>query len=383
MTPSGKPRWLGTRVSSELRPVLGARLRAQHLIGPPAPSVADAVHDALAMQSQDPPLARFSIALRTGLSHDDEVVQQLGSGEVLRTHVLRPTWHYVHRDDVRWLLRLTGPKIISGTASRHRQLGIDDQVRDEAFSCIQRALSDGQTLTRKQLHPLLPVTGFARQGQVVGHLLFLAEMDALIASGPSREGEQTYRLMDEIVPEDTPLPSDEAAVHLVQRFVAGRGPSSVHDIQRWCVLAKGQITTALRDSDLAHGHVEGVELWWPADAPPRGDCRGTWLLPMYDEAYGCHDETRFPRPAGHRMGHTHVEGAGAGHGVIIVDGRDIGRFVLTGSARAKKLDLELAPRISTTTRAKTVAPARRLAAFTGAQKVTTSVTDVPAGAETT
>lgn len=363
------PPWLGAPLPPRLRAVLAARLRAQHLLGEAAPDPAAAVHDALAIQSQDPLLARFSLSLRTGLADDAGVRAGLASGEVLRIHVLRPTWHFVHRDDVRWLLRLTGPRIISGMAARHRQLGIDDAVLDKAFAQIQRALSDGAALTRSQLQPVLPTTEFPQQGQVVGHLLLLAQLHGLLASGPARGGEHSYLLLDDVADQDEPLPRPEAVVRLVVRFIAGRGPSAVRDIRRWCVLGKNEVVAALRDSGLCHEVVGGVELWWLPGAPPQGDCRGAWLLPMYDEAYASHDECRFPRVSEHPMGHIHIEGAGAGHGVVVVDGKDLGRFVLTGPGGRKRLELQLSSEVSRTVGQRAQSAARRLARFASAEQV--------------
>lgn len=129
--------------------VVGLRLAAQQLTGPRAPSVAEAVRNSLAVQAQDPPLARWSLGLRSG-ADDASVCAAVDAGEVLRTHVLRPTWHYVHRNDIRWLLELTGPRIISGNRARQRQLGIDEELWAQTQQVLRRALADGP-LTRRQL----------------------------------------------------------------------------------------------------------------------------------------------------------------------------------------------------------------------------------------
>ena len=171
----------------DLDGVLGRRLAAQHLTGDPHAGVADAVGSSLGVQCQDMPLARFSLGRRTGLT-DDAVQAQLATGEVVRTHVLRATWHWVAAADVRWLLALTAPKVESGFGARHRSLGITDAVRDAAFSVLERELAGGVHLTRKELQPLLPVAGLALASQVTGHLLQLAELRGLVVSGAPRSG---------------------------------------------------------------------------------------------------------------------------------------------------------------------------------------------------
>ena len=100
----------------DVRRVLEQRLATQHLTGA-ASTVAGYVSEALAVQSQDPGTARWSIGMRTGLD-DAGVRASIDAGVIVRAHVLRPTWHYVHRDDLRWLQRLTGEKVASSTTTR-------------------------------------------------------------------------------------------------------------------------------------------------------------------------------------------------------------------------------------------------------------------------
>ena len=52
----------------------------------------------------------------------------LAEGAILRTHVLRPTWHFVTPDDIRWLLRLTAPRVQALNAGMYRKLELDAPV---------------------------------------------------------------------------------------------------------------------------------------------------------------------------------------------------------------------------------------------------------------
>ena len=208
----------------------------------------------------------------------------------------------------------------------------------------------GRQLTRKELHPLLPTTDFPRQGEVVGHLLLLAELAGLICSGrPRPDGEHTYALVDEVVGPAPVLDREEAIARLVRGFVAGHGPTSVRDVTRWVRLNAGEVKRALGSGGLESGTVDGVDLWW---LPGRDHgVRGAWLLPMFDEAYLSHDAPRFERPSGHPFDTRHVSASEAGGGVVIVDGRDVGvfrrrlvrgrltvRLFLAAGARASDLD---------------------------------------------
>ena len=179
----------------DLDAVLARRLATQRLSGPAHDTVEDAVGGLLAVQAQDAPLARWSLAMRTGYPTDDVVRSAVDSGSVVRTHVLRPTWHLVLAEDLRWLLALTSPKVVSAMAARTRQLGLDDEavVRREHDRLADR-LRGGQHLTRREL---------ARddlRGERLGHLIMLAELEGLVCSGPLTRGQHTYALVDEWIP---------------------------------------------------------------------------------------------------------------------------------------------------------------------------------------
>ena len=57
-----------------------------------------------AMQAQDFAAAKWALGLRLQRSTDAEVEKAFNDGAILRTHVMRPTWHFVAPADIRWLL---------------------------------------------------------------------------------------------------------------------------------------------------------------------------------------------------------------------------------------------------------------------------------------
>ena len=70
--------------------------------GPAASTPEQVVGELLAVQSQIA-AGRLAIAQRADC-HVTEVEAAIDAGRIVRTHVLRPTWHYVLRDDLAWLL---------------------------------------------------------------------------------------------------------------------------------------------------------------------------------------------------------------------------------------------------------------------------------------
>ena len=79
-------------------------------MGAPFESPEDAVGWLGAVQSQDYAAAKWAHrAANRGATEAD--FDRLATGSILRTHVLRPTWHFVRPADIRWLLALTAPRV--------------------------------------------------------------------------------------------------------------------------------------------------------------------------------------------------------------------------------------------------------------------------------
>ena len=143
----------------------------------------------------------------------------LSSGSIIRTHVLRPTWHFVARDDIRWLLAISGPRVQQGNAGRYRDLGLDDGPRARAEAVIVSALEGGVRLTRNEIGAVLDDAGIDREGQRLPYILMHCELEAVIGSGGLSGKQQTYALLDERVPEGRRVDRDDALVELARRYL--------------------------------------------------------------------------------------------------------------------------------------------------------------------
>src|SRR5947208_3295361 len=76
-----------------------------------------------AMQSQDFAAAKWALGLRTKNATDARVEQAFDEGRILRTHILRPTWHFVTPADIRWMLELTSPRVQAFSGHYYRRSG--------------------------------------------------------------------------------------------------------------------------------------------------------------------------------------------------------------------------------------------------------------------
>nr|WP_277818503.1 crosslink repair DNA glycosylase YcaQ family protein [Cellulosimicrobium arenosum] len=198
-------------------------------------------------------------------------------GAVLRTHVLRPTWHLVRPDDARWLLELSAPRVHRTNGTMYRQQGTEGHVRETEI--VLDAVRGGPR-ARRELADVLAAHGRPLTGLALGYLLMRAELDRLLVSGPARGKQQTYAAFDDRVPAGYgPLGGsfdrDAALVELVRRYLAGRAYATVKDVAQWSGFTLTDVRHAL---DLlgeqvvavpGTGALDGLVLWRLADAGER------------------------------------------------------------------------------------------------------------------
>src|ERR1700687_5137076 len=165
-----------------LRPPL--RLSNQQLTRTKFDQPTDIVAWLGAVQSQDYQAAKWALAMRLKGATDASLDQAFNDGAILRTHVMRPTWHFVAPADIRWLLALTAPRVKALLAYYDRQLHIVAAMLKRSRRVLSQALQGGQPLTRPELEQALRAAGLEQSGQDLGHIAMHAELDALICSGP-------------------------------------------------------------------------------------------------------------------------------------------------------------------------------------------------------
>jgi hypothetical protein len=154
--------------------IVWRRLRAQRLIGAGCVSPEEAVGHLGAVQAQDYGPAKWSIGARVRGATDVAVEAAADAGRILRTHVLRPTWHFVLPADIRWLLEATAPRIRARDARRYAQLGLDGATLERAASVFADALRGGNALTRAAMAAALAGAGVSSEGQRLPYLLMSA-----------------------------------------------------------------------------------------------------------------------------------------------------------------------------------------------------------------
>jgi hypothetical protein len=271
------------------------RMHNQRLTGAGCVTADDVVGWLGAVQSQDYGPAQWSIAQRSGQLTEADLEQALNAGTILRTHVLRPTWHFVRPADIRWMLELTRPRVHALSASGERRQELDAAVFKQAFAALVRALEGGRHLTRTEIAACLQQAGVVAQAGRLGHILMRAELEGLLCSGARKGKQHTYALLDERVPPARRMSPDEALVELTVRYFTSHGPASARDFHWWSSLSMAQVGRAIAaaDSLLDCQAVDGVTYWFAASsAPSTRVSQRAHLLHMFDEYVVGYSETR-------------------------------------------------------------------------------------------
>jgi len=239
-----------------------------------------------AVQSQDYTGAKLGLGQRSRRTTDPKLDRLFDDGAILRTHVLRPTWHFVLPEDVRWMLDLTGPKIQRGLAARYRELELDDKTFVRAHRALTAALAGGRHLTRAELGEVLRQARISTEGQRLPHLLSNAELTGLIVSGPRRGKQFTYALLEERAPKGRAMERSDAIAELTRRYFQSHGPAQLQDFVWWSGLTMAEARTGARlaEAALDHETVDGKEYWFDPKAGRVPDATGVaHLLPNFDE----------------------------------------------------------------------------------------------------
>jgi winged helix DNA-binding protein len=283
-----------------MKSLVTARLRAQRLSGAPFKTAVDAVRWFGAVQSQDYPGAKWALGLRVKGATDAHIDRAYNKGAILRTHVLRPTWHFVVPEDLRWMLALTGPRIRQGMAGRYRRLELDEGTVTRAQAAFGNALSGGRHLTRVELADALRTAGIAPDGQRLPHLISWGELGGLLTSGRLRGKQVTWALLEERVPRARVLDRDEAIGELTRRYFVSHGPAQLRDFVWWSglTLAEARRGVELAGDALDHHAIDGKEYWFDAALPAARVTAVAHLLPNFDEySVGYTDRSAMLHPA--------------------------------------------------------------------------------------
>jgi hypothetical protein len=314
------------------------RLHNQQIVGTTFNDPKSLVAHMGALQAQDYAMSKWAIGVRLPNHTDAQIEAAFDAGTIVRTHVMRPTWHIVPGQDVRWMLALTASKIKAAIASYDREMNLDAALIARSNDLIAKALEGGKHRTRSELMETLEQGGIATSPSRATHFMFHAEQDAIVCNGMVRGKEQTYALLDEKVPKGVELSREEALSELAKRYFTSHAPVSLLDFQWWSGLGMGDARKALDSiksglNSLEHG---GNTYFFPVGTEVSLAARTVFFLPAFDEycvSYKFRDAVF--DPAFHKEA---ITANGIFKPIIVVDGQVVGIWKRT--VKPKNVEIE-------------------------------------------
>jgi Winged helix DNA-binding domain len=317
------------------------RMRSLGLWGPGLATPADVVGHLTAMQAQEHRYARWSVGQRMkGSPNVSSLDRAFDEGGILRTHALRPTWHYVAPHDLRWLLNLTGPRVNAGNARRYQELGLDAKTLARADDVVAEAVASGPR-TRRELADILDAHRISAADQRIAYILMHAELHSVICSGPMRGRQHSYATFDQRVPPGDGPRHDEALAALARRYFSTRGPATLNDFVWWSGLKTSEARRGLAgvSSHLASRVIDDRTYWFTGRSAPPTTPKID-LVQCYDEMIISYSQTRdvLQTSSARFAVPRHIDGF---QHVLLLDGRLLGHWRHTQGRHGSRVETRI------------------------------------------
>jgi hypothetical protein len=239
-----------------------------------------------AIQAQDYNMAKWALGIRLQNSTEIVINNEIDSGSIIRTHLLRPTWHIVSSNDIYWIQELSAPQIRSSLKYRDKQLGLTDTIFRKCNKIFEKTLRDRNHKTREELIQELINAKIEVDNNRASHIFLRAEIDGIICSGKQKGGKPTYAFLTEWVPIKNRTYRDEALKELALRYFTSRGPATIQDFSWWSGLSSNnsKLALELNKSNLISETIENKTFWFvDSSNMPNPINKEIYLLPAFDE----------------------------------------------------------------------------------------------------
>lgn len=315
--------------------IAGQRLQHQQIGDVTFTNPHDVVQWLGAVQAQDYLGALWSLGLRTRHATERTIEAAIANKSIIRTWPMRGTLHFVAAEDVRWMLELLTARVIARSATRYRQLDLNDAVFERSQDLISAALQGGKHLSRSALYQVLEAAKIDTSGQRGIHILGHLAQHGLICFGPRNGKQPTFALLAEWAPQTKLMDRDAALAELTRRYFTGHGPATVQDFIWWSGLtaADAKAGLALVGSQLIHQTIDGTTYWMAHSTTISSRSPSIYILPGFDEyLLGYTDRSVMLDPQ--HTQHVHPGNNGMFSPTIVCDGRVVGTWRRTLKQRS-------------------------------------------------
>lgn len=239
-----------------------------------------------AMQAQDYSMAKWAIGSRCDAT-EAAIEEAINSAEIIRTHILRPTWHFVSADDIYWMLDVSAPQVKKFTASAGKKYGYDAKKLDQTNSKIEKLLAGNNHLTRDEIMQELGIKKTSSVDFLSAAIMMNAELDGLVCNGRMKGKQITYALLEERVSKPkSKLTKEEGLAKLALKYFVSHGPASLLDFSWWSgfppTICKQTINAI--ELQLNSMEIDGQIYWFGNDSSDENNFReSVHFLPAFDE----------------------------------------------------------------------------------------------------
>jgi hypothetical protein len=288
-----------------------------------------------AVQAQEYAAAKWALALRMSNSPTDpEIERAFDEGRILRTHVMRPTWHFVTPADIHWMRELTAPRIRQAMSSYDRKFGLSAAICTRANAAFERAFRQNEFPIRAELGAELKRAGLEAKGVQLALLTIHAEVDGVMCSGPRRGRNFTYALLEKRAPVRRRLERDEALAELSRRYFSSHGPATIRDFVWWSGLTTADAKRGLEIVQATCEIIHGINYWTLGAASAKEAISKTvHLLPVFDEYLVAYQDRSSVNKMNQDSGQVISQNA------LVVAGEKIG--IWKAVSKSKPLNLEV------------------------------------------
>jgi len=240
-----------------------------------------------AIQAQDYQMAKWAIGIRLPKATDVLIEKAIDSAEIIRTHILRPTWHFVATEDVRWMIELSAPQIGKTLNVYSERLELTAKVCSKSNELFAKLLSGGKHMTREELMGELKRNKIITANSIQSlQIMMKAEISGIVCNGPKKGKQFTYALLDERVPKSKKLDREEAIAKLAQRYFTSHGPATVHDFGWWSGLkmTEAKLGVELNRKNFDSATINNQTFWFrDSGLVKKNKTEEVHFLPAFDE----------------------------------------------------------------------------------------------------
>lgn len=268
-----------------LSEISNIRLKNQKISDASNDDIKNIVYRMGAMQAQEFGMSKWALGIRSLNSTEQLINNAINNGEIIRTHVMRPTWHYVSPEDIYWMLDLTAHRIKNSMRARNRELELTEEVFTKCRNIIEKAFSTKKSITREEFGSEFNRSGINTDNNRLSHILFEFELNKIICSGEIQGTKPTYSLLTEKVPVKKTLNKEESLAELAKRYFTSHGPATIKDFAWWSGLPLGEARKGLETvkNHFVSEDINHKTYWFSDNSLTNVPEYTFFLLPAFDE----------------------------------------------------------------------------------------------------